>query len=104
VSDDGAEELEEIAPKEVLTAFGVISGEHSVNETVQIRGLGLEKMQDGEWWAIYDDEGEINDIIDFSEFWRAQSVISWCHGYALALTTDDIEEPEPPQRNRRELQ
>jgi hypothetical protein len=103
--DENAEDdVEEITQREVLKAFAVLTGEHSVNTTAEIRGVVLEKMQDGEWWAVRDDDGDIADIVDFSSMRQAQDLISWCYQYALALDGDDVEEPEAPQRNRRELQ
>lgn len=104
MSDDDTEDVEEITQRELLEAFAVLSGEHSPNTEVQIRGVALEKMQDGEWWAVYDDGGDIADIVDFSSMRQAQDLISWCYQYAQALDEDGVEGPEAPQQERRELQ
>lgn len=103
MSDD-SDDVEKITEREVLKAFGVLSGEHSVGTVVEIRGIALEKMEDGEWWTVYNDDREIADVLDFSSWRQAQNLIGWCHRYSQSLAEDDVEEPDPPQRERRGVQ
>jgi hypothetical protein len=101
---DGEDDVEEITQREVLKAFGVLSGEHSVGTGVEIRGVTLEKMEDGEWWTVYSDDGEIADIVDFSTMSQAQDLIYWCFQYRRDWEYDDTDEPEPLKRERRGVQ